>query len=37
MSEIDSPSKGKLTRFGLLLGAAVLTYVAAVIVFIIVY
>jgi hypothetical protein len=37
MSEINSPSRDKLTRFGLLLAAAVLTYVAAVIVFIIVY
>jgi hypothetical protein len=36
MTEPSSPSRAKVTRFGLLLAAAVIAYIAAVIVFIIV-
>ncbi len=36
MTEPNSPSRAKVTRFGLLLAATVITYIAAVIVFIIV-
>lgn len=37
MTETNSPSSVKVTRFGLLLAAGVFAYIAAVIVFIIVY
>jgi len=37
MTEPNSPSSVKVTRFGLLVAAAVIAYIAAVIVFIIVY
>lgn len=37
MTEPNTPSKAKVMRFGLLLAAVVIAYVAAVMVFIIVY
>ena len=37
MTEPNSPSKAKVTRFGLLLAAAVIAYIAVVMVFIVVY
>jgi hypothetical protein len=37
MSESHTPPKVRITRFGLLLAAAVIAYIAAVMVFIIVY
>ena len=37
MTEPNSPSKVKINRYGLLLAAAVIAYMAAVIAFIIVY
>jgi hypothetical protein len=37
MTEPNSPSQAKVTRFGLLLAAAVIAYIAAVMVFIVVY
>jgi hypothetical protein len=36
MTEPNSPSRAKVTRFGILLAAAVIAYIAAVMVFIIV-